>query len=680
MAWYPYRRRWFPRRRYWPTARRARRAFRRRRYYRRRVRHKYKLPAITLKQWQPSSIRLCHIKGLECLCLFNEARLAFNSILYKESFVPPGFPGGGGFSVMKFTLENLYDMHQKCTNWWTQSNEDLPLCRYLGCTIKCYSSENVDYIIKYSTSLPATSNKLTYPSTQPSMMLMSSHKRIIPSRKTNPRKKPYTKIRIRPPSKLENKWYFQKDFRTVPLLVLYAAPTNLKQFYINSQRENNNITLNSINTQLITNRDFTQAIWPFKVEGTKTLYMWEYIGPETGSTSDPLKCRHCIPMTDIRHFTQGGSIDEIYPHNPQNHIADYCSKIQLYMGNPFVPEHREHKQGGKFYMSLFGPQTFATKWKEKNEINTKIHELIDNTLGGSMTMTEIHQPLIEKYRYNPFRDTGHTTQMYLLKCNEQTQAATAWDPPTNPDIILEGFPLWLNIWGYVDFQIKLGAIQSIETNTMLVVKSEALQPSTKKALVFIDNDYLNGRSPWQDTIDPSDIKRWWPQVQYQQQQINEIAKTGPGAPKLYDKTSEQITIKYDFKFKWGGEPARMITVENPSKQIKYPLPSDESKTTSLQSPAQAYESLLYTFDQRHNQLTKQALERITKDWDITDIVSPITEPTGSVPALATYPQETQTETTQKEEKEALLLRLIQQRQQQQQLRLGIINLMKQMDL
>ena len=33
--------------------------------------------------------------------------------MYKESFVPEGYPGGGGFSVMKFTLQNLYEMHQK---------------------------------------------------------------------------------------------------------------------------------------------------------------------------------------------------------------------------------------------------------------------------------------------------------------------------------------------------------------------------------------------------------------------------------------------------------------------------------------------------------------------------------------------------------------------------------------
>nr|UGV34635.1 MAG: ORF1 [TTV-like mini virus]UGV37019.1 MAG: ORF1 [TTV-like mini virus]UGV37671.1 MAG: ORF1 [TTV-like mini virus]UGV39023.1 MAG: ORF1 [TTV-like mini virus] len=677
MVWYPYRRYYWRRRRpNWITPWRTRRSFRRRRYKHRRVRAKFKLPSIPIRQWQPKSIRYCHIKGLECLCLFNQARLSFNSVMYKESFVPEGYPGGGGFSVMKFTLQNLYEMHQKCYNWWTQSNEDLPLCRYLGCKLKFYSSENFDYIVKYDNTLPATSNKLTYPSTQPSMLLMSSHKKIIPSRKTNPKRKPYTIVKVKPPAKLENKWYFQKEFREIPLVVLYTAPTNLKQFYINSQKENNNITINSINTSLITNRDFKLAIWPFKIDGTTTLYMWEYVGDEPEGEE---LCKYMIPLTNIRQFTQGGCYKDIHPtSDTRENIIQYCTRIQQYTGNPFVPEHREGKLGGRFYSSKTGPQTFATWWKANPEIQKKVSDVVDN--GGKMQITRIHDPLVEKYRYNPFRDTGQRTQMYLLKCSESTQARTAWDPPDNPDIILNGFPLWLNIWGYIDFQIKLGAIQSIEGNTMLVFKTDALKPNTNKPIVVIDSDYLNGKSPYQDKVSKEDSNNWWPSVQYQTEQINLIAQTGPGTTKLYDKTSEQIVVKYDFRFKWGGEPAKMINVENPSKQIRYPLPSDEFKQPSLQSPAQAYETLLYSFDQRYDQLTKQALNRITKDWDVTDIVSPITEPTGAVPVLPTYPQATQETETEKKEKEALLLQLINQRQQQQQLRLRIVDLMKQMDL
>nr|UGV34151.1 MAG: ORF1 [TTV-like mini virus] len=669
MAWItPYYSRW-RRYRFWP--RRSRRTFRwRRRRRRYRVRpYRKKKPNIILRQWQPACIRKCHIKGLECLMMFNEARLPFNSVMYKESTVPPGFPGGGGFVVMKFTLENLYDMHQHCYNWWTNSNQDLPLCRYLGCRIRCYRSELIDYIIKFDTNLPGTSNKLTYPSTQPSMIMMSTHKHIITSRQTNKNKKPYKTFRIPPPAKLENKWYFQKDLRNLPLLIIHASAASLTKYYINPTSENNNITLYSINTQLITNRDFRTAIWPHKRIATKSYYIYEYTHPEPAQ--DDFLCRHVVPLTNIREYTQGSSYTEA---NLTYHIDknNYCQNILRYCGNPFVKEHRETT--GAYYHSEVSPTEFAEKWKNKDE-NAKIKDL---EITPKMQLTKIQEPIIEQYRYNPFTDTGNTTAMYLLKCDQETlDPNTAWEN-NNLDVELDGFPLWLNIWGFVDFQIRLGAYQNIMTNTLLVLKSQALKPTPKHPIVLIDSDYFNNKSPYEDDVNPQDRNRWYPQLQYQTQEINKLALTGPGVPKLYPKTSDQITIEYDFLFKWGGEPAKMINVDNPSKQIVYPMPSDQCKTTSLQSPAQAIESTLYTFDQRYDNITNTALERLQRDWNITNILSSITETAGKIPETTTPLQKAPSETTQKEEKEALLLQLIEQQHKQQQLRFGILQLMKQL--
>nr|AZK35867.1 hypothetical protein ORF1 [Torque teno mini virus 10] len=667
MVWYPaynYYRSWRRNRfRRW----RIRRPLRTRRRRRHRVRRtKRKKTSIPIRQWQPNSIRKCHIKGLECLLLFNDSSLAFNSTMYKDSIVPPGFPGGGRFSVMKFILQNLYDMHKHCYNWWTSSNQDLPLCRYLGCKIRCYRSEFIDYIIKFDTNLPATSNKLTYPSTQPSMMMISSHKYLIPSRKTNKNRKPYKTIRIRPPAKLQNKWYFQKELQSLPLLVIHTAAASLTQYYINTFNENNNITINSINTTMITNREFRQTIWPFKQFATTAHYFYEYT--EAEPTNNNFLCKHLVPLTNIRQFTQGSTFAEAK--------ATYCDNFQKFTGNPFVLEHRNTH--GNYYYSTTGPATFTSKWKALNKEDAKTNEIQDNNT--TMALTKVIEPLIEKYRYNPFKDTGKSTAMYLLKCDESTlDPNTSWNPPPNPDIILTGFPLWLNIWGYLDFQIRLEAYSSIMTNTLLVIKTDAFTPKPKHPIVLIDSDYFNNRSPFEESVNELDKNRWYPQTQYQTQQINKIAQTGPGTPKLYKKTSDQITIEYDFYFKWGGDPARMITVNNPSKQIIYPMPSDEHATTSLQNPAQAIDTTLYSFDQRHDSITKTALQRLQRDWDITNILSSITETTGTVPEVQGALQNTQTQETTEKEKEALLLQLLNQQHKQQQLRHGIFQLMKQLD-
>lgn len=109
--------------------------------------------------------------------------------MYQDSIVPIHWPGGGGFSVTKISLETLYEDHLRCRNWWTNSNDQLPLCRYTGAVLKLYQCDQTDYVIKIQTQLPPHSGKLTYPSCHPSMMLMSTDKIIIPSKKQNHLKK-----------------------------------------------------------------------------------------------------------------------------------------------------------------------------------------------------------------------------------------------------------------------------------------------------------------------------------------------------------------------------------------------------------------------------------------------------------------------------------------------------------
>ncbi len=109
--------------------------------------------------------------------------------MYEQSIVPQHMPGGGGFSVMKQSLESMYEYHQLCTNWWTNSNENLPLCRYTGTTLYLYYSENIDYAFRYQTDYPMNSGKLTYCSLQPSIMMMMHDTILMPSKRTRPNNK-----------------------------------------------------------------------------------------------------------------------------------------------------------------------------------------------------------------------------------------------------------------------------------------------------------------------------------------------------------------------------------------------------------------------------------------------------------------------------------------------------------
>ncbi len=105
--------------------------------------------------------------GFAPLFLTTSARVTNNFTCYKESTAPYHFPGGGGWSINNFTLNSLYENHLTLQNWWTVSNDNMPLIRFTGCTIYLYRAAEVDYLFQYNNSYPMTATKLTYTSMHP---------------------------------------------------------------------------------------------------------------------------------------------------------------------------------------------------------------------------------------------------------------------------------------------------------------------------------------------------------------------------------------------------------------------------------------------------------------------------------------------------------------------------------
>ncbi len=110
-----------------------------------------------------------------------------------NDWVPPTVPGGGGFSISRYTLEYLYEQYQLHNNIWTHSNENYDLCRYLGVSVTFYRHPHTDFVIQYQREYPMTETALTPMHTHPLLLLQQKHKIIIPSRLT----KPHGKIKIK---------------------------------------------------------------------------------------------------------------------------------------------------------------------------------------------------------------------------------------------------------------------------------------------------------------------------------------------------------------------------------------------------------------------------------------------------------------------------------------------------
>ncbi len=214
---------------------RWRRTYRKWRRGRKRRRHKRRL---ILTQWQPAFIRRCYIVGYLPLLICGENTSGRNFATHSDDLISNG-PYGGGMTTTKFTLRILYDEHLRHLNYWTVSNEDLDLCRYLGGDLLRVQTPHcrLYYTDSHQSPFPRHSPRRV-PRIHPGMLMLTKNKILIPSLKTRPNKKHKVKIRFRPPKLFQDKWYPQSELCDTTLLTVFATACDL-QFPFGSPLTNN---------------------------------------------------------------------------------------------------------------------------------------------------------------------------------------------------------------------------------------------------------------------------------------------------------------------------------------------------------------------------------------------------------------------------------------------------------
>nr|UGV39063.1 MAG: ORF1 [TTV-like mini virus] len=672
MPYYNYRRTYWRRR--YPRYRRFRTTFRRRRYRRRQwVRRrrfiKKKAKKITVKEWQPRSIRKCTVKGFLCLFQTQENRASYNFDMYEESMVPERLPGGGGFSIKNLSLNSIYQEHTMGHNIFTQTNNDKPLVRYKGCKIKFYQSKDVDYVCTYSNTLPLRSSMAMYNTMQPSIHLMQQHKIIVPSKQTQTRKRPYITKWIPPPSQMKSQWYFQHDICNIPLFMLRTSSTTLDHYYIGGRSLSTNITIYTLNTAMIQNRNWgnAQQTWWCRTLGTQHYFLYATLNTGITNIADELII-NLIPLINTQDYQSGQTPEAYNRHNPNKTYAEYLKTPQN-LGNPFYKEWIDPDVA--VIMTPISPSAISQtltgqydSWKNK-----KLSDL--HTISAEYS----YIPITKQLRYNPYKDKGTNNDCYFLQIGRDQHG---WDPTGNPDLQNENLPLWLLLFGYADFVKKTGQLNHIDTSYLLCLRSNYTYPQYQN-IVPLSFSFIQGSSPYQSDIegpDHEDLTRWNPTYQYQQEAINTICTAGPGTPRIPKGVTVEAKIKYSFKFKWGGDAPPMSTVTDPYKQPTFPIPHNNTRTTSLQNPATRPESYLYSFDERRGTLTKAATKRMQKDWQITDLSLLPTEPRHSEETTLQTPL---SETSSEEEEEESLFQLLnKQRHKQQRLKLRILKTLQKL--
>nr|UGV36485.1 MAG: ORF1 [TTV-like mini virus] len=650
MARYYYRRYWKPRwrRRYRPIwTRRARAPFRRRRRRKRRVRRK--LPSISIKQWQPGHINKLTIKGLYCLLQVHKTRYNHDYNQYETSVPVEGHPNGGGFSILRFTLNALWEQHEKAHNVWTKSNKNMPLFRYTGCSIKIYRPLDIDLVVKFQRCYPMSSSKLMFTGSQPSIMMMSKGSKKIRCKRNAPNSKPYKTFYFKPPSQMTNKWYFQHTESNTGLLLMQVSSASFDNYYSSSNAESSTITLYTLNTRIFQNLNFdvtpTYGYMPRNNYG-----LWASNGED--------KLEDLIWLGNSKQYNKGTHIKDF-----QTTQTNWTTRVQNYLqnpknwGNPFYMEHLH-----KTHTLWFGtkqPLLQLTK-KTNNENADK------NTKCSEVGLNKVTDDLFYSVRYNPFKDKGYNNNIYILPNYTDNEDL---NPLPDPDLQNPGFPNWLSCFGFQDYLKKLGKKDRIDDHWIMLWKSNYFDPYLPTGYIFIDHWFLHGDSPEYEGRTDWDNINWYPQIQHQVGELNKLALCGPGAPKLGSVVLAEAKMEYKFHFKIGGCGPPVEKITNPADQPTYATPTNVLDTNSLQSPEEPIETSLYQFDWRRDEITKKATDRITKDFStskylFTDAVSSGTQ----VPIQQTQQEELLSSEEEETQKETLFEQLQRQRLKQKDLR------------
>nr|UGV35209.1 MAG: ORF1 [TTV-like mini virus] len=581
-----YRRRWRRKRpwRPWHRRRRPRPTFqrtfwRRRRRVRKRYYKRYfkkKLKKITLKEWQPKTIRKCAIKGDLCLFACGKYRITHNYTLYSESMVPEGEPGGGAWSIMQLTLRALWDEYVHYRNWWTKSNDGLPLVRYNYCKFKFYRAKECDYIVTPVLTPPFNVGRDDYLNTHPIRALMNRNKIIITKQKPGQRKN-YIKRKFWPPALWKTKWYFQQDICNMPFIVLKVTACDFDQFYQPKDMLSYNITLYALNT-FFQNPKFEEKgetgyspkLIPDGTNKGKPYYLY---GTETGpSNESETKWMNLTFLGNTNIFTRGTSITQNY------------QKSQW--GNIFHPAFTS--PDSRIYYSHTPVSEAAQKYNQKAESITRLHYIF------------------QACRYNPMKDKGTGNKVYFKSTT--LDQGTFDILPSKTDILIEDFPLWLIFWGWTDWLRKLHPINHIETEYLYVVKSDYITPK-QPWYVFLDWYFVDAKHE-QNQYTETEKANWHPRYEFQEEAEFYIGQSGPGTPKINDTKCIQANCNYSFHVKWGGTPPNMETFTDPCLQEKYPIPNNINQTDEIKNPELPKETFLYEWDERGGLLTAPAAKRI----------------------------------------------------------------------
>nr|UHK06662.1 MAG: ORF1 [Torque teno midi virus] len=573
-----------------------RRPFRthRRRHRRRRYKVRRKKPTIVLKQWQPDSIRKCKIKGYGTLVLGAQGRqmLCYTNMI-KYNWIPKA-PGGGGFGCQLFSLGSLYTDYLFKKNIWTHTNIYYDLVRYLWVTFTFYRHPETDFIIAYDRMPPFDIEKYTYMYCHPANLILAKHKKLLLSAATNPKGRLKLRLKIKPPKQMLTKWFFSQQFSAAGLVLLKAAAMNTRYANLGCCNTNQLLTIYYLDPVF-----YKYGNWCHKVSDTTpytpndqtltTYYLW-LPGEDT---SKPVK-------EDAAHkYTKPTTYDTSVNYD----TGWFCSKLMKAIQIGHLPS-PESKQAAL---------------------------------------------PVNATRYNPNYDSGEKSEIWLCSAFSKYHEK----PVTDHDLYMSGFPIWMMLWGFLNYVQMKKKDKTFFNTYYIVMKSPAFFPEPQIGAgdyyIPVDEEIISGKLPYDEWVTHSMKLAWYVTLKNQMKVLNQIVCCGPFVPK-YDQTKNstwELDYYYNFHFKFGGPEITDHKVTDPQYQPKYDVPDTITNTIQVTDPAKNKAAkLFHAWDWRRGLLTKRAFESMQQNLSTdsdqqSDTSSPQKKRKRTGPLLNNPEEETQ---------------------------------------
>lgn len=485
-------------------------------------------------------------QGRQFYCWTNES----------ANYPQPKAPGGGGFGCEVITLEYLYSQYKAHNCIFTKSNHYLDLVRYTGCEIILYRHPYIDFVFTYSIQPPFNINQFTYPDIHPQNMLLRRHKKLVLSRATKPNGKLTVKVKIKPPKMLSTRWFFQKEFSTVPLVQLQASACDFDYPRIGCCNVSQVMSVFFLNPQFWGQTDWGQFM------------THAYMNIATG-----------VPLTGTYKDKQG---------NPKEiTVGDYNGEHPYYSSINYT--------GGWF------DSRFLNSYQVKKK-NTS------QWLG--------YLPL-GVARYNPNEDTGEGNEIWLTSI-QKGHFDKPTKTPDYLLVGLPLWMGFYGFWNYLEYTTKAKDLFTTHMFVVKCPALKRLSTTiTSDYYPFIDPDFMNGKLPYDEYLSDNEKKLWYPTAAKQVVTINSFVQCGPFIPRLENQKASTWELNYMFKFylKWGGPQTTDPPIDDPKLQPTYDVPSVLQKTVQIKNPKkQAPETFLHNWDFRRGYVTQRALKRMSENF------------------------------------------------------------------